>query len=119
MDEPKTGTLHGVRVLIVEDEHLVALALADDLEDIGAIVVGPASTVEHALYLIDEHEVEAAVLDIKLQSQLVFPVADALAGRGVPFVFTTGFDTGLVPDVSCPTNMPMSRNARNRPARAW
>jgi hypothetical protein len=86
MDELKTRMLEGLRVLIVEDEHIVALALADDLEDHGAVVIGPASSV-----------IEAAVLDIQLQSQMVFPVAEALAGRDVPFMFTSGFDASTVP----------------------
>lgn len=90
--------LQGMRVLIVEDEHIVALALADDLEDQGAIVVGPTSSVEGALGLIDKHDLEAAVLDIQLQSQMVFPVADALVGRDVPFLFTSGFDSSAVPE---------------------
>lgn len=98
MGERADGLLAGMRVLVVEDEHLVALALADDLEDAGAIVVGPASSVENALHLIEHHQLEAAVLDIKLQSQFVFPVARALDGRGVPFLFTTGYDASVVPD---------------------
>lgn len=89
--------LQGLRVLIVEDEHIVALALADDLEDQGAIIVGPASSVEGALGLIGQHPIEAAVLDIQLQSQMVFPVAEALTGLDVPFLFTSGFDASAVP----------------------
>jgi len=97
MDELKTRMLQGLRVLIVEDEHIVALALADDLEDHGAVIVGPASSVEGALELIDKHEIEVAVLDIQLQSQMVFPVAEALTGLDVPFLFTSGFDASAVP----------------------
>ena len=97
MNEPSTKVLQGVRVLIVEDEHLVALALTDDLEDAGAVVVGPAATVEAALGLIKEHPIDVAVLDIQLQSQFVFPVAEVLTGRGVPFLFTSGFDAAFLP----------------------
>jgi DNA-binding response OmpR family regulator len=89
--------LQGKRVLVVEDEHLVALALADDLEDAGAIVVGPATTVEAALAFVEGDTIEMAVLDIKLQAELSFPVADALVARSVPFIFTTGFDADIVP----------------------
>lgn len=91
------GALQGLRVLVVEDEYLVALALVDDLEEAGAIVVGPAATVEGALALIAVHEIEVALLDIQLQATMCFPVADALTGKGVPFLFTTGFDVGVLP----------------------
>lgn len=97
MDEGIAGSLSGVAVLLVEDEHLVALALSDDLEDAGATVIGPASSVEDALALIERHVIAAAVLDIKLQAEMCFPVAEVLASKGVPFLFTTGFDAEVVP----------------------
>lgn len=97
MDDRADGLLSGLSVLVVEDEHLVALALSDDLEAAGATVIGPASTVEAALGMIARHPVQAAVLDIKLQAQMVFPVADALDELGVPFLFTSGFDAAAVP----------------------
>lgn len=98
MNKRTNGVLDGLRVLVVEDEHLVAMALCDDLEESGALVVGPASTVENALRCVADEPLDLAVLDIKLQSQMVFPVADALTGKGVPFLFTTGYDAGMVPD---------------------
>lgn len=98
MDERTVDALRGRRVLVVEDEHLVALALVDDLEDAGAVVVGPAATVEGALGLIETHEIDVALLDIQLQSMMCFPVAEALTGKGVPFLFTTGFDAGVLPE---------------------
>jgi CheY-like chemotaxis protein len=97
MRDQVTG-LQDVRVLVVEDEYLVALALSDDLEEAGAIVVGPASSIEGALELIAQNDIEVAVLDIQLHTQIAFPVADALIDKGVPFLFTTGFDAGAIPD---------------------
>lgn len=97
MTQSSNGLFKDLRVLVVEDEHLVALALTDDLEDAGAIVVGPASTVDNAMALASEHPIDAAVLDIRLDSELVFPVADTLMARGVPFLFTTGYDADAVP----------------------
>jgi Response regulator containing CheY-like receiver, AAA-type ATPase, and DNA-binding domains len=82
----------GRRVLVVEDEVLVAWLLEDMLADLGCAVVGPAASVKQALAMIDAEAIEVAVLDVNLNGQLSYPIADALAARGVPFVFSTGYD---------------------------
>ena len=97
MSLPTTKALGGLGVLVVEDEPLVAMELADELQDAGAKVIGPTGTLEGALALANAQGVDAAVLDIKLQSDLVYPVADVLADRGVPFIFATGYDSGNLP----------------------
>ena len=98
MAEPQAGSLKGLRLLIVEDEYAIAFDLTDTLEEIGASVVGPAPSVANALALIDsEAELDGAVLDINLNGQLVYPVAEALRARSVPFVFATGYDARVVP----------------------
>ena len=76
--------------MIVEDEALVALVLADQLADMGISVVGPCSSVaaEDAALA---NELDAAILDVNLGGELVYPVADLLAARGVPFIFVTGY----------------------------
>ena len=86
-----TGALAGRRVLLVEDEMLVAWLLQDMLADLGCAVVGPAARVAQALALIDAEMVDAAVLDVNLNGQTSYAVADALTARGVPFVFSTGY----------------------------
>jgi DNA-binding NtrC family response regulator len=93
------GPLAGKRLLVVEDEYLIASDLVAALEEARAEVVGPAATVEAALQLVasEDSTLDGAVLDINLRDQRVFPVADALEARGVPFVFATGYDEGSIP----------------------
>jgi DNA-binding response OmpR family regulator len=87
--------LRGRRILVVEDEALIAMLIEDGLLDAGAKVVGPAATVGEAMQLIDQAAsdggLDAAVLDINLEGNAVSPVADKLAALGVPFVFATGY----------------------------
>jgi CheY-like chemotaxis protein len=82
----------GRRVLVVEDEMIVAWLLEDMLADLGCAVVGPAARVNQALAMIDAEAIDVAVLDVNLNGQMSYPIADALAARGVPFVFSTGYD---------------------------
>ncbi len=86
------------RILIVEDEIFVVWLLEDMLGDLGCAVVGPASSVNQALAMIDAEAVDAAVLDVNLSGQMSYPIADALAARGVPFVFSTGYDKDTLLD---------------------
>jgi CheY-like chemotaxis protein len=92
------AALEGKRVLVVEDEALVAMLVEDGLLDAGAEVVGPAASVGEALRLVEgaasDGGLSAAVLDIDLQGRAVAPVADRLAVLGVPFVFATGYGEG-------------------------
>lgn len=91
--------LSGMRVLVVEDEAVVAMLVEDELRASGATVLGPAATVDHALRLIGTAVVDGgigvAVLDIKLRGETAMPVADRLAALGVPFVFATGYGAGF------------------------
>jgi DNA-binding response OmpR family regulator len=89
--------LRGARVLIVEDAVLLAMELETGLSDAGARVIGPAYELEEALALLHQ-PIDAAVLDANLNGHSVTPVAQALAARGVPFVFATGYgDAGGAP----------------------
>jgi DNA-binding response OmpR family regulator len=88
-----------MRILLVEDEALVAMLVEDELLEAGASVLGPVASVEEALRLFDSvmasGGLDAAVLDMNLGGRSVRPVADALAQRAVPFIFMTGYgDTG-------------------------
>jgi CheY-like chemotaxis protein len=89
--------LRGVQLLIVEDEYLLARDMADYFESIGVQIVGPAGTVSDALALINSHEVQVAVLDINLRNERVYPVAEMLTQKQIPFVFASGYGSELEP----------------------
>ncbi len=80
------------RVLVVEDEFLVALMLADLLADMGYIVVGPAFELAEARRLAETSPIDAALLDVNLNGVSVDQVADILFERDIPFIFVTGYD---------------------------
>jgi CheY-like chemotaxis protein len=84
------------RVLLVEDEALVAMMIQETLAEFGFQVIGPVSTASEALSSARESHVDAAVLDINLGDGLVYTVAEILSKRGVPFVFVTGYDADSV-----------------------
>ena len=90
-DSEPAPDLTGVRILVVEDEAPIALQLEDVLSELGAIVVGPASRLNQALKLLEDEPVDAAVLDLNIAGDLVYPVADALEAKGLPYVFATGY----------------------------
>ncbi len=88
--------LRGRRILVVEDQSLVAMEVQDWLEKAGASVAGPVGRLERALNKAETESVDAALLDIDLNGLQCWPVADALRRRGIPFVFTTGFSLDIV-----------------------
>jgi CheY-like chemotaxis protein len=87
-----------LRVLVAEDESLIALLLEDMLAELGYECVGPASTLDDALLLAKQGEIEAAILDVDLRGQKTYPVADLLTERGIPVMFATGYDIGDLED---------------------
>lgn len=91
--EAEVCDLHGRRVLVVEDEALVAMETESVVSRLGAAVLGPAATLEEAMRLAEGSagRVDAAILDVSLGGTSVGPLADRLAARGVPFLFATGY----------------------------
>lgn len=85
----------GRRVLVVEDEFLVALGLEDNLRSLGYAVVGPFSSLAAARTAAAVERVDAAILDVNLAGEPVYPAAAILADRGIPFIFCSGY-TGSV-----------------------
>ncbi|WP_292393809.1 response regulator [Mesorhizobium sp.] len=88
--------LQGLHILIVEDDWLLAGDLARYFGNMGAVVLGPAATVEQASTHTDT--AEAAILDVNLNGRRVFPIADELMRRGVPFVFFSGDEDIVIPE---------------------
>jgi CheY-like chemotaxis protein len=93
------NSLQGCRVLVVEDEYLLAGDFSEALASAGAEVLGPVASIEDAIAIIaSEVRIDAAVLDVNLRGELVFPVADALVERDIPFAFATGYDQWALPE---------------------
>ncbi|GAA4023135.1 response regulator [Sphingomonas swuensis] len=84
------------RILLVEDEPMIAFALEDIVSDLGYEVVGPAHRLADALVLAANQELDGAILDVNLNEVSSFPVADLLKERGIPFMFATGYAEGGV-----------------------
>ncbi|MFC5388350.1 MULTISPECIES: response regulator [Brevundimonas] len=94
-----TNALQGRRVLVIEDESLVAMLLETILDDMGCTVVGPESNIDDGLIAATtEASLDAALLDVNVAGREVFPVAEALRARGVPFVFSTGYGEAGLPE---------------------
>jgi two-component SAPR family response regulator len=88
----------GRRVLIVEDEFPIALDIVVGLSGLGVIPLGPVPTLGQAMDLLTSVDrLDGAVLDVNLHEEMVFPLADALEARGVPFIFMTGYDERVIP----------------------
>lgn len=90
------GTLHGKRILVVEDEYFIASDIKRTLEREGAIVVGPVGKLDAGLSLAEE-PLDAAVLDVNLEETMSYPIADRLNARDVRFMFLTGYDGWSLP----------------------
>lgn len=97
----EASAVAGLRILLVEDEALVAMMIEDMLHDLGCTVVAIAGSVSEGMAFVDDAalDLDGAVLDVNLGGEKVFPVAERLRTRGVPFIFSTGYGkAGIVPD---------------------
>lgn len=90
--------LAGYRILVVEDEMMIALLIEVTLQELGCVVVGPVSTLDAALLLAREATLDAAILDVTIRGGDVYPVAKALRDRGIPFVLASGYGDWALPE---------------------
>jgi CheY-like chemotaxis protein len=96
VNELSTPDLSNRKVLVVEDEMMIAMLIEDMLGEFGCELVGPATNVPRALELIGKESIEVAILDLNLDGQDTYAIADALHQKNVPFIFATGYgSTGL------------------------
>ena len=91
------ATLSGHRILVVEDEYFLADDISRALRSYGAEVAGPVGNLDDVFQILDEsRDLDGAVLDVNLRSEMIFPIARLLRSRRVPFVFTTGYDKASI-----------------------
>jgi DNA-binding response OmpR family regulator len=93
----ESNDLGDVCVLVVEDDYFVANESASVLRDHGARVLGPVPDMDRARGLLAEEQPDCVLLDVNLKGELVYPLAEDLLHRGIPAVFTTGYDTSFLP----------------------
>ena len=94
----RVGPLKGIRILVAEDEFLVGIQLEGDLRSAGCSIVGPFSTLEMATQVSRREQFDLAILDINLNGSMVYPSADELSARGIPFIFLSGYVSANLPE---------------------
>ena len=93
-----TDSLAGCRILVVEDEMLIAVMIEETLQDLGCVVVGPVAKLDAALRLARDEALDAAILDVTIRGGQVYPVAEHLFVRGIPFVLASGYGDWALPE---------------------
>jgi len=95
---PQPAGLQGLRILIVEDNPYIAIALEEMLSEQGLVIAGVAGSLDDALLLAASASLDIALLDVNIRDRKIDPVAEALTARGKPFVFTTGCGRAGLPE---------------------
>ena len=97
MPASKPSEMNGIRILVVEDTLLVAEMIRDELTDLGYRVIGPVPRLEQGLRIAAAEGLDGAFLDVNLDGERSFAIADTLAARGIRFAFLTGYGDGSIP----------------------
>ncbi len=92
------ASLAGLRVLVVEDDMLIAVCIEEVLQGLGCVVVGPVSKLDAAMRMADDEALDAAILDINIRGGHVYPVAERLRARGIPFALASGYGDWALPE---------------------
>ena len=92
------GDLQGKRILVIEDEYFIAADLKRALAEQGAIVIGPAGDLQQGVALVNNEQIDAAVLDVNLEGAKSYPIAEQLARQSVPYLLLTGYDCWSLPE---------------------
>jgi CheY-like chemotaxis protein len=87
----------GLSVLLVEDEVIIRVMVADMLQELGCHVVGEAGRVKEAIDLVQKAEFDIAIMDVNLHGEMTFPIAEAIKARNRPFIFATGYSASSLP----------------------
>src|SRR5262245_65632453 len=93
-----TNTSAAPRLLVVEDEYLIRMLLEDMLDDLGYGIAAAVGTLSEAQQIATDGDFSAAILDVNLDGREIYPVADILAKRGLPFVFVAGYGERSLPE---------------------
>lgn len=93
-----TDECKSCRVLVVEDESLLAFMIEDALDRLGHDVIGPVSRLDKAIALAQEARFDAAILDVTIRGGNIFPVAEILQSKGIPFVLSSGYSDWALPE---------------------
>jgi DNA-binding response OmpR family regulator len=93
----RTAPLHGLSVLVVEDDYFIAVEMCRALRAGGADIIGPARDLESGLAAARDTRIDCAVLDVNLHGRMAFQLARELRERGIPTIFATGYDASMIP----------------------
>lgn len=91
------GPLHGKRIIVVEDEYFAAIEVSNAIKTAGGECIGPYSSISDSLIEGINHHIDAAVLDVNIRDDLIYPVADLILQKGIRLIFVTGIDLQNIP----------------------